>query len=144
MSYGCHSFPKPAKNPVLYCTISLYICTIILTLLCLIWTLLRGMDNNLIYCPPNLVFLLIFQISVLKHGFCHSLCFLFIPSSWLFFSVIFLLLPSNCSSFLVRVFGFYLVNIFFEIPNCYDRIWRREIDLPGLNSWLHLYCACRS
>ena len=25
--HGCHSFPKPAKNPVLYCTITLYIST---------------------------------------------------------------------------------------------------------------------
>ena len=24
---GCHSFPKPVKNPVFHCTISLYICT---------------------------------------------------------------------------------------------------------------------
>ena len=27
VSCGCHSFPKPAKNPVLYCTILLYTCT---------------------------------------------------------------------------------------------------------------------
>ena len=27
MFCGCHSFPKPVKNPVLYCTTSLYICT---------------------------------------------------------------------------------------------------------------------
>ena len=27
VSRGCNSFPKPVKNPVLYCTISLHICT---------------------------------------------------------------------------------------------------------------------
>ena len=28
VSCSCHSFPKPVKNPVLYCTITLCICTV--------------------------------------------------------------------------------------------------------------------
>ena len=55
------SIPKPVQNPVLYCTMSLYIRTHYWMLLCAIWTLLRELDNNMFYlelqwtCPAHKV-----------------------------------------------------------------------------------------
>ena len=89
---------------------------------------------------PRLVFLLILHIWFCDMAVCCFLCFLFIPSSWLFFSSIFLLLVINCSpaSYLCLAF------IFFEILNCYDSISGRKKDLPGLvkAGFLFLF-ACR-
>ena len=46
----CHSFTKPVKNTVLYCTIMLYICTWCLDVaMCCIWTFLTELDNNRLY-----------------------------------------------------------------------------------------------
>ena len=49
MSCGCHSFPKPVKKLVLYCTISLYICTRYLDVAYTLFA--RELDNKYLYVP---------------------------------------------------------------------------------------------
>ena len=56
------SFPKPVQNPVLYCTMSLYICTHYLDVaMCYLDVTRRELDNNMFYlelqwtCPAHKV-----------------------------------------------------------------------------------------
>ena len=128
MSCGCHSLPKPVKN-IRFCTVQhrCIFARIVWTFLCVIWKLLRELDNKLIYCPPPLpsyfpnIGLETSVVSVTVSAFYLSLplgCFSLL--SFFYSRIIVLLLSTRVFAFIWWIF---FVKFFFSRP---------EIEVPGI------------
>ena len=128
MSCGCHSLPKPVKN-IRFCTVQhrCIFVRIVWTFLCVIWKLLRELDNKLIYCPPPLpsyfpnIGLETSVVSVTVSAFYLSLplgCFSLL--SFFYSRIIVLLLSTRVFAFIWWIF---FVKFFFSRP---------EIEVPGI------------